>query len=301
MIDFGKPFGSAWTRMTGVLFRSGDAAKWFVLGFTAWLAGFLVGANSFSLNYGGSQDDLSEIVQTLSSWGLATTIFVIVGVCAVLALLTLLVVWVGARGQFLFLDNVVHNRALVGEPWKAFRRQGNSLFLLYVGVVLFSLALAAAVLVFAVVFCWEDLAAGRLRELSAYGPVLVVFGVALVLWVPLTITLFFLREFGVPLMYGSGCGAWEAARRTLGLATERPLDFFVYLVVRMVMGFVFMLVAVTAGCLTCCVGFFPYLGTVLTLPLPVFRMCYTLDCLAQFGPEYNLWSLPPSPPPPLPS
>jgi len=34
-----------------------------------------------------------------------------------------------SRGKFMFLDNVVHDRAEVSQPWQDFRRLGNSLFL----------------------------------------------------------------------------------------------------------------------------------------------------------------------------
>jgi len=297
MIHFGKPLGSAWERMVASLFRAGDVGKWFCLGFTAWLASFLESSGGSSMNTGNSREELSSLVQTLTSWGLTTVILLVVGAGVVLALLTLLLTWLGARGQFMFLDNVVRNRAQVGVPWQAFRAQGNSLCGLYLAIYLVSLAAMVGFVLFALIFCWDDLLAGRLRDLGAYLPVLLVFGIGLVIWVPLTILLFFFREIGVPVMYASGCGAWEAVRRTTELASEHPLDFFVYLIVRMVMGIVFLIVAIVVGCLTCCVGFFPYLGTVLTLPLPVFRVCYTLDCLAQFGPEYDLWSLPPTPPP----
>jgi hypothetical protein len=42
------------------------------------------------------------------------------------------------------------------------------------------------------------------------------------------------------------------------------------------------------GCLTCCIGFFPYLNAVVTLPLLVFDRCYLIYFLEQFGPEYSI-------------
>jgi hypothetical protein len=50
----------------------------------------------------------------------------------------------------------------------------------------------------------------------------------------------------------------------------------------------------------------PYVGTVLLLPVVVYVRCFTLDCLSQFGPEYDVWTVdapvintaPLSPPPP---
>jgi hypothetical protein len=51
-------------------------------------------------------------------------------------------------------------------------------------------------------------------------------------------------------------------------------------------------VIVSAGLVTCCVGLMllavPYVGTVLTLPLPVFVRYLDLEWLGQFGPEFAL-------------
>src|SRR5476651_235617 len=51
MIDFTRAFDSAWERMMIILFRPFDLGKWFVIGFSAFLAGLLQGGNGFN---GGS-------------------------------------------------------------------------------------------------------------------------------------------------------------------------------------------------------------------------------------------------------
>jgi len=52
-------------------------------------------------------------------------------------------------------------------------------------------------------------------------------------------------------------------------------------------------------CVTCCTALIPYVGTVMLLPVLVYVRCFTLDCLAQFGPEYDAWTVdvPPFSPP----
>jgi hypothetical protein len=56
---------------------------------------------------------------------------------------------------------------------------------------------------------------------------------------------------------------------------------------------------VTIPC--CCLGQWPYIGTVILLPVLVYVKCFTLDCLAQLGPEYNVWTVDvPAPSTPLP-
>ena len=47
------------------------------------------------------------------------------------------------------------------------------------------------------------------------------------------------------------------------------------------------------GCVTCCVGFLPYLSTVATLPLAIFWRCYSVYLLQQFGPQYAIIVEPP--------
>ncbi len=299
MIDFVKPFTSAWERTGIVLFRSLDIGKWFCLGFSAWLASFLDGTGSSGSYQSGSpsQSEATEMLNWATSLGLNIWILIILGFFLVIALLSLLLIWLGARGQFMFLDNVIRDRAEIAAPWRAFRVPGNSLFRFYLVICLGAFALMVGFLIFALVFCWSDLTAVRMRPFSAYIPLLLALAVMVILWVPLILVMFFYREFGVPVMYASGCGAGEAARRVWVLATERPADFLIYLLIRMVMGFAFLLIAMILGCLTCCLGFLPYLSTVLTLPLRVFRISYTLDCLAQFGPEFDLWKMAELPPP----
>ena len=52
-----------------------------------------------------------------------------------------------------------------------------------------------------------------------------------------------------------------------------------------------MILAVIACCATCCIGALPYLGTVVLLPAIVYLRCFSLDCLAQFGPRYDVWTV----------
>lgn len=290
MIDFGKPLSSGWDRMAAMLFRPFDLGKWLILGFTAWLASFLEGGTggSFNSRSGGSKNEMAETVHKLTEWGLTTWILIVLGVALFVMGLSVLLAWLGARGQFMFLDNVVRNRAEVAAPWKEFRVAGNSLFRLMVVFYICTFALMVAFVLFALVFCWGDLVAMRMRPWAEYAPVWILLGILIVAWVPLVIVWFFYLEFAVPVMHAGGCGAWAAARRIAGLATESPLDFFVYLVIRVAMGLLFLVVRIIVGCGTCCIGFLPYVSAVFTLPLKVFRLNFTLDCLVQFGPEFDL-------------
>lgn len=288
MIAFGTPLNTAWKRTEGILFRAADLKKWLCLGFTAWLAGFLEQAGSH-LGNAIPDDKLAGSLQSLTAMGISVWAAILCGALVVLTLFGGLFIWLGARGQFMFLDNVVANRSEVVRPWKAFRQRGNSLAWLYGWVFLGGMILFGALLLYALFYCWSDLRVGQMRPLAAYQPLLLVAGAAILCMFPVGIVMFFFRELGVPLMYAADLQVGAALGRVWNLATEHPLDFLVYLIVRLVLGFLFTLIAVLLGCLTCCLGFIPYVSTVLTLPLRVFRTSYTLDCLAQWEPTLNFW------------
>ena len=67
-IEYIQPTASAFERMSTILFRPFDVAKWFILGFTAWLASFLDGDGGMSFNYsydssgGGGAGNWEEMV-----------------------------------------------------------------------------------------------------------------------------------------------------------------------------------------------------------------------------------------------
>ncbi len=58
-------------------------------------------------------------------------------------------------------------------------------------------------------------------------------------------------------------------------------------------------IGLIATCLTCCLAVIPYLGTVILLPLYVFKRCYPVCFLEQLGPSWRFFPLdPPVPPEP---
>jgi len=86
---------------------------------------------------------------------------IVVGVVVLLALVTLLL-WVSSRGKFIFLDNLVHNRAAIVEPWRRFASLGNSLFWWRVG---FAVAAVLGFGVVALVVVGPAVALGGFEEL----------------------------------------------------------------------------------------------------------------------------------------
>lgn len=303
MIDFGKPLAGGWQCMLQTLFRPFDFGKWLALGFTAFLASLLTGPfNSSSGSSTRSFDSKDVPVESfgnsanfglwLEQWpgwsGLAAGIFLlsIAIIC--------LILWLGSRGQFMFLDNVLHNRALVKAPWQQFRESGNQLFLFYLAVVGISIVLLLVEAGVIVGLVWSDFQTGRMRDWEAYIPALIVAAVFALSWIPIALFFFLYLEMGIPIIYQKRCKPVDAAKLLWSLIKASPGDFCIYCLVRLIMGLLLVTCVFLIGISTCCVGFIffalPYLGSILTLPYSVFRLGFSLDCLAQFGPEYDLWS-----------
>lgn len=304
MTNFFSPFAPAIERTSQLLFRPFDIGRWFALGFSAWLASFISNAGAGYSSYSpfDHADGDPETWNFVLRMGLPTWLAIVLGVGLLVWLLTALISWLGCRGKFMFLDNVLHSRCEVVAPWKAFRRLGNSFFCVYFLVVSICYALCLALIMFAMVFLWSDLEAKRVHDFAHYLPLIIAGGVFLLISITASIFLFFLREFGVLWMYRHGETAWKASHRITSLATEQPLHFILYLLIRLGIAVVLLMVIGVIACLTCCVSIIPYIGSVITLPLSVFLVWYNLSCFAQFGPEYDvrqIAEMPPALPPNL--
>ena len=298
-ISYSRPLGQAWAHMTGLLLRPIDLGRWCVLGFTAFLAG-LVGGDGAGSSGWRLQEALDlEPDRPLREWPDAALDALrdlafdgwIVALVAVLVLaglvVALVLTWVGSRGQFMFLDNLAHRRAEVTEPWRRFRAEGNSLFLwqlVYGLVVMVVLALIAGAAIVAV----AALDTGEAGSLALL-PVFVVLGTAGFLLVAgLAYVEFFLLHLVVPIMHRRRIGC-TAAWGVFGAEfRRRPWPFVLYGLLHLALGLAAGAAILGAGLLTCCIGLLllaiPYLGTVLTLPLPVFVRYLDLVWLEQFGP-----------------
>ncbi len=115
--------------------------------------------------------------------------------------------------------------------------------------------------------------------------VLAVLGIAGVVIVFSLIRLA-INDFLVPLMYLRNCRVTAAWRELRGLLSARPAVFLLYVLVRFLIWVVAVTVTMLLCCLTCCLVLLPYVGTVILLPLHVFRRAYPLYFLGQFGSEY---------------
>ncbi len=338
MIDFTRAFDSAWERMMVILFRPFDLGKWFVIGFSAFLAGLLQGGNGFTSYYNNTSHNYNfqrhtfwqanphgashNVVHTAINladhlWSKTEAIslpfgqtvskvtlpqinlnvlsglpvmFFVLGAIFVLALV-LVIYWLGARGQFMLIDNVVRNRGAIAWPWSAYTRQANSLFFFYLFFLLITLVVLVPIAVVAIVMAiplyrhstWPE--GWELALFVILG--LIYMAVAVIL----TVILFIFREWGVPLMFRNGLMARPAFMKSMRLIADHPGSVALFVLLRIAIFIGMVVISLLACCFTCCLEAVPYLGTVILLPAIIFVRCFSLDCLAQFGPEYDVWTV----------
>ena len=236
----------------------------------------------------GVGEELARVVDTATAWLAAhaaeVAIGVVLGLIAI-GLLVALVLWVNARGTFMYLDGVASGRTDVSRSWKEHARAANSYFgwrlalaLATLAVILFAAGLVAVGVV--------AFARGRLE--GATGPVLLVALVPVLVVLLLALPLLALvgmalRDFVAPLQLTTGLGCGTAARVLEGLVIANPGAFIVYLLLKLVVVALTGVIVFVGGCLTCCLGFLPVVLQTLFQPLFFFERSFSLFLLKQMG------------------
>jgi len=296
-IAYFEPLGRAWSRMKMALFKPFDLNKWFVVGFNAFLAGLLDGGNrgssSARSHRGGDFGDFLNFPHNAWDWLInhpgwfIGIIFIALFVIALIIVLT----WLSSRGTFMFLDNVVQDKAEIAKPWKRYRKEGNSLFLWRLG---FGLVCFVLIIMF---FIFFFISASHLYDANYHRvPVLFIVQMALLFLLMLIVIGYismFLKNFVAPIMYKNNITTSQAWRRFLSIFKRYPFHFILFGLLAFVLTILFIIFVVVAGLLTCCIGLIlfiiPYIGTVVTLPIWYTYRAFSLEFLAQFGPENELF------------
>jgi hypothetical protein len=307
-IEYWGALVRAWGRMKSLLFRPFDPAKWLVIAFCAWVAGLLDGSSGGGGggDHGGGRgtridaDSVSEALRQILAairgaweWVIghwAATLLVFVGIPLLIGVI-LLLVWVTSRFKLVYLDNLVHGRAEVVEPWRRLKALGDSLFLFRVGFGLAAVALGAslvAILVSLGIFSLASSAKGLgIVGIVAFGLLFLVF-VLVAIYVKL-----FLNSFVVPIMYRHNLPAVAAWRMFLPWLSAEGGSFLLYGLFVLLL-FIMAAMAVSVFCFaTCCIGLLllmiPFVGTVLLLPFLVTYRYLSLEFLAQFDPKLSVF------------
>jgi len=288
------PIGTAIERVKLILFNPFEIEKWFVIGFCAWLAflgeggGLGGGGGGGPSGGGGHPGDFKGFVAE----HLAIIITVVVVILVIGFTIGIVLTWLSSRGRFMFLHCVAKNKAEVKVPWRQYRTQGNSLFLfrvalMFIGLFCFGILIAGGI-VLGIVF-------GRG---GSPGPIILIVAVFILLLIPLAIIFGvigkFLKDFVVPIMYVNNSTCMEGWSRFRSVLSANKGRFALYILFQIVIGMaigaiVLAAVLVTCCCAACILGI-PYIGTVLMLPILVFKRSYSLYYLGQYGPEFDVFA-----------
>ena len=309
-----EPLGQAITRATQITFGPFDLGKWFVLGFSAWLAtlgdrkGFNFSYQNHDSTHTTTPSAGTDTMQHVGHW-IDTHLPLIITLSVVIAIMViavgLLMSWLRSRAMFIFLDNLSKNQAAVVAPWKQFKSLGNSLFLFYLVLGAIMLICYAVVLGPALIVALPDI---RAEHFGGGAIAAIVIGLLLIpLSLVFAIIMWCTNNFVVPLMYLRGQRvrlAWQEFRTVL--LPGNVGAFVLFLLLQFALRIATGIISVMLGCITCCIGFLPYLNTVLTLPLYVFDRSYSVYFLEQFGQDYRVFlaiaepkeSIPSDPSPP---
>jgi hypothetical protein len=307
-IQYIEPLSQGISRMKKALFNPCDLKVWFTVGFTAFLAGLAnMGFPSGSGFRSHSKFELEKVLyfpQRALEWltnhpGWATVIAVAV---FVLFILGIVLNWLSSRAKFMFLDNVVWNRARVVAPWYEYRNEGNSFFLwtFVWGLLLFTLVIVYVFYVFMYLqTLYESTSNGRALIMPAILAGLAFFFISIINLFIFTL----LKDFVVPIMYRDRITTWRAIQKFFPTFMSHFFHFIVYELFILCLGVLIIIGIIIAGCVTCCIGFLilaiPYINAVVLLPISYAMRAFAVEFLEQFGPEYQVFPnpdiIPPAP------
>jgi len=292
--------------MKKALFQPFDMGKWFTVGFTAFLAALMAGTGSpgGGANYSerNSMDnfDWEELLEwpNIAWYWLMNHPFwfalIIVGIVFLFAVMIILT-WVSSRGKFMFIDNIVHDKAEISKPWNDFSREGNSLFLwrLVFGLISAFLILGSIIVAFVVMV---NLFTGETTFGTKIISIVGIIFEFLLLMIIISYISMLLNDFVIPIMYKHRINTTQAWLKFMPVLFSNFWDFIVYGL------FVFVLIIVTIICIiffglfTCCIGFLlliiPYIGSVVLLPVTYTFRAFSIEFLEQYSEDFKIFPKP---------
>jgi len=295
-----KPFEDGYTIMKSMLFQPFDLTKWFVIGFAAFIAGHFSAGGFPPLNFPGAQahrrtDGSGLDVHQYGPFFWAMT----AGVFLVVLIFIFVFLWIRARGTFVFTDCIVRNRAAIREPWREYRREGNSLFLfLFAAGAIVCLVISGLLVIGFIVASVFHFSA------DDHVFVLIVLGAfVFVIYMSVVIAFSVISYFMPMVMYRQRCRSMEAFHIVIGLMWRDPGAFTLFGLFGILLVIGFAITASMVTCATCCVAALPYIGTVILLPAFIWLRSFGLLFFRQFGPDCDVWGgadpFSPAPPPPV--
>ena len=291
------PLGPAIERMKKLLFQPFDLTVWLTIGFAAWLAQLgRSGGGGAGFNVGDHRgNSLAEVLRDAWTYivnNLYWIVPVLIGAAVIILCLWLLFTWLSSRGEFMLLHCVSERKAEVSVPWTLYAQHANSLFLFRVVLGLITFALIAPLVALGV---WnlDRIISGASRTLVSGAVMALTVLAGLTVAVAFAVVQKLTRDFVVPLMFLHTDNCVVAWRRLLLTLTRNVLDFVLYILfsilLAVVIGVLVLAVVIATCCLAGCLMSIPYVGTVILLPVYVFKRAYSAEFLAQYGPEFNVF------------
>ncbi len=300
------PISPAIDRVKVMLFKPFELRKWFVIGFCAWLAylgsgGGGGGAPSYNIPHkpNEQQAQIAEGINAAKEYILDNLHWIIpaaVIVAVVIIGIGLIIAWLNSRGRFMFLHCVATNKSEIKVPWHKFRKHSNSLFLFRVvlGIIGF---VTVAIPVLGIVLFVIAMVAGTVPNVASISGIaifgLIIFALSIALFLVKKFTL----DFVVPIMFLQTASCIAGWREFLTILSVNKARFALYILFQIVIAItigVIISIGFCIGCCLCCASallFIPYIGTVILLPLLIFKRAYSLYYLRQFGPGFDVFGL----------
>ena len=303
-ITYSDPLSRGWNRMKKALFQPFNLSKWFTVGFTAFLAALLDGASpggsgshNYSERYKNQRFDWDEFTNYPNiawEWLMEHTLWfslIIIGIF-LLIVVSIVLTWLSSRGKFMFLDNVIHDRAEVVKPWHEFKQQGNSLFiwrLVYGFICFFLIVLSLGISVVVIVNLFTGYAEIPVKVFSILG-LIIQFIILVVL---MSFISLFLNDFVVPIMYKNKITTSKAWFKFLPILSRHLGHFILYGLFIFVLMILVIISVILFGLFTCCIGFLfliiPYIGSVILLPISYTFRAFSVEFLEQFGDDFTIF------------
>ncbi len=291
-----EPIGPAFEKVKTTLFSPFDLRKWFVIGFCAWLA--YLGKGSGGGNGGGRGGGPSEAREAFGgakvfvlenlAWIIPVALIGVMLIIVVWLVLT----WLSSRGRFMFLHCVAENKAEVKIPWTKFQQHANSLFLFRIVLGLIGFAAIGLPLLLAGGLI-AIMIAGNIPDVAGVLGIIMIVLVIVAIAIVFTMIGKFTMDFIVPIMFLRTTSCVAGWREFLTLLSVNKAHFALYILFQIVIALAIGAIILTAVFVTCCCAAcilaLPYIGTVLMLPVLVFKRAYSLLYLGQFGPEFDVF------------
>ena len=290
------PIGQAFDHVKSMLFQPFEARKWFVVGFSAFLATLGSGGGSNfrvpDFGSGGSSGGDGSFESALDWVRDNLQLILVIGIAVLVVALTLglTFAWLSARGKFVFLDNVVRNEAAIKRPWREYAQEGNRLFVFNVVLGFGTLLVVALSLTGAALIAWADIEARTLGTGA-----MVALGIAVLVVLPLLVLVAVINGvmqlWGIPLMYLRRVGAMAGLRAAFSEIVFPHLgSVIVFWLLLALLGMGAALLGLLVILFTCCLGALPYINSVLMLPVTVLFRCLPLYFMEQIGQEFRIFN-----------